>query len=259
MGGKRSSLIALSDVDQIFNDLVIKELAETAGPLANAELCRFAKSIRNDVRLFLEAKGHLNKPQLRTEVERLHTLNKRALRGDREAQQLARAVHGMHADVREWLARCNPKGRDIPTPAEISLPATRASAVQRLRLILSYGVDMRQGRKRPSGRRSRPSARPLLRIPAIIECKSKEGRPRGNTEREFVRNLALTYLDLTGEETPNTANYTIDVRGPFSRFVHRCFELVRAPTGNVTRLINERGAVRRDIEGCPPTDTNPFR
>jgi hypothetical protein len=97
------------------------------------------------------------------------------------------------------------------------------------------------GRKREGGRRSR-SFKPLLRLPE----KGGRGRPRGEAERDFVQNLALTYLEATDMLPLDTANYNIDIRGPFSRFVHRCFDLVGAPSGSVTRLINELGPRRRE-------------
>jgi hypothetical protein len=251
--GKRHLLIAVSDVDQVFSDAVINELANTLKlkTLEGDGSRRFAQSIRHDARLFIEAKARLNYPQLRREIERLDTLNNRAMRGDREAQQLARAVDAMPAEVRDWLARCNPEGRNIPTIPEIASPATRASAVLRLRLILSYGGVETEGRKRPTGKRSW-SFKPLLRVPEGIKHKSKrkEGRPRGEVEREFVRNLGITYLNAMGKRPP----YKVDFqgRGPFSEFVHRCFELAGAPHGYVTRLINELGQARRKAAGGKP-------
>jgi hypothetical protein len=264
------SLIALTDIDQVFNNSVIKELADIL-KIQEGAYSRLAHNIRNDARLFLVAKGRLNNPLLRTEIERLYTLNNRALRGEREAKQLARAVDGMHVDVRHWLVRCNPDGRNISTAAEILSPVTRASAIQRLRLILSYGGDFIEGRKRPTGKRSREfvvslrtpektepvnkeekghPAQEEKQDPAQTEATAKKksrkrswkGRPRGEAERNFVQNLALTYLELTGKETPDTVR--LDICGPFWTFVHRCFELVGASTGNITRLINERGEAR---------------
>lgn len=234
-------MIAVTEVDQIFNDAAIEELASILRVPADS---RFAESIRNDVRLFIQTKGRLSIPKLRQEIARLYQLNSRAMTSDHGAQPLACAIDAMPADVREWLARCNPEDRNIPTTAEItsSEPATRARAVQRLRLILSYGTDVeREGRKRPTGKRSRSFKPPLLRVPASI--KSKEGRPRGNAEREFVRNLGLTYLNARRKRPPYKVDF--QARAPFSRFVHRCFELVGVPTGHITRLINEIGQARR--------------
>jgi hypothetical protein len=146
--------------------------------------------------------------------------------------------------VRHWLLSCNtPHDRNIPTATEILSPATRQCAVERFRLILSYGGSFVAGRKRSGGRRSR-SFKPLLRLPE----QTKRGRPRGEAEREFVQWLAVAYVEATGRSPPRTANYNIDIRGPFSDFVHQCFELVGAPTGNVTRLLNQYGAARRRDE-----------
>jgi hypothetical protein len=271
--GKGRGLIALSDVDQRFSYLVVNELAKGLGLATSADLTRFAQSVRNDARLFIQAKARPNNPQLRAVIKRLYVLNNRALRGDREAQQLARAVASMHSDVRHWLVRCNPDSREIPTAAEITDVQTRGNAVDRLRLVLGYGCNIkRDGRKRPSGKRSR-SVEPLLRIPGIernpktghknnepLAEFEKEGRPRAVAEREFIRHLSLTYLEMTGYGAPYCVNS--EDRVPFSNFVHRCFELVGAPQGHVTRLINEAGGVRRAADNATgmeyPEDADPF-
>jgi hypothetical protein len=238
------SLIAINDVEGVFNDEIVKELAQTAKLPADADIARFAQSIRISARIFLEAKNKLNFPQPRTAIERLYRLNTRAEDGnDRTARALARAVDAMPADVRQWLQSYNTLyPRNIPTAAEILSPPSRESAVTRLRQILSYGGSVVEGRKRPGGRRSR-SFKPLLRLPPE---QIKRGRPRGEAEREFLQWLAVAYAEATRRPPPRTAHYNIDIRGPFSDFVHRCFELVGAPTGNVTRLLNQYGAVRRE-------------
>jgi hypothetical protein len=147
----------------------------------------------------------------------------------------------MPADVWRWLASRNTQDRcKIPTAEEILSPATRQKAVERLRLILSYGGRIVAGRKRAGGRRSR-SFKPLLRVPE----QTKPGRPRNEAEREFVQWLAVAYVEVTERSPPRTAHYNIDIRGPFSNFVHQCFKLVGAPTGNLTRLLNQYGATRR--------------
>jgi hypothetical protein len=237
------SLIAISDVEGVFNDEIVKELVQTEKLPADPDIARFARMIRISARIFLKEKNKLSFPQLRAAMERLYQLNTRAEDGnDRTAQALAHAVDAMPADVRQWLISCNtPHHRNIPTATEILSPPTRESAVERFRLILSWGGTVVAGRKRPGGRRSRSFIKPLLRLPERIE----RGRPPGEAERDFVQWLALDYSEATGRSPPRTAHYNIDIRGPFPRFVHRCFELVGAPTGNVTRLLNQYGAPRR--------------
>src|SRR5262245_4102882 len=238
------SLIAISDVEGVFNDEIVKEWALTLKPPADPDIARFAQSIRISARIFLEAKGRLSAPQFRAVIERLYHLNTRAEDGnDRTARALARAVDAMPADVRQWLLSQRPHDR-IPTATEILSPPTRERAVERFRLILSWGGRVVDGRKRPDGRRSR-SFKPRLRLPPQ---QIKPGRPRGEAEREFVQWLAVAYVEATGRSPPRTAHHNIDIRGPFPRFVHRCFELVGAPTGNVTRLLNQYGAARQHDE-----------
>jgi hypothetical protein len=236
------SLIAVSDVKQVFCNSVVRELARTLKLPASANIVHFGQSVRTAARIFLEAKSQLTAPQLRAAVARLYQLISRAERGDnRAALTLARAVGTLPADLRRWLTSCNrPHNRDIPRATEIRSPATRQKAVERLRPIVSYGSTVVEGRKRPGGRRSR-SVKPLLRVPETV----RPGRLLGAAERELVQWLAIAYLEAAGHPPPHTAHYDTGIRGPFSRFVHRCFELLGAPSGNVTRLINQYGTARR--------------
>ena len=58
------SLIAISDVEGVFNDEIVKELARTAKLPADIDIARWAESIRNAARSFLEEKAKLSFPQL---------------------------------------------------------------------------------------------------------------------------------------------------------------------------------------------------
>ena len=138
---ERRPLIALGDVERIFDDATVLKLAKTAKLPAGADAARFGESIRVAVRIFLQTKAKLDPPRLKAEIERLYQLNRRAEGGsDRAAHALARAVVAMPADVRQWLtSRNTPHCRSIPTEAELLSPATRRSAVDRFRLVLSYG------------------------------------------------------------------------------------------------------------------------
>jgi hypothetical protein len=235
------SLIALSDVEHVFDSEVVRGLAITAKLPTNADMVRFAASVQVDVRTYLEAQVRLSAPRLRAAIKRLYRLSTRAKRGsDRAVRALAHAVDAMPTDLRSWLAHfCTPPTSPIPTGAEILSPTTRQRTMQRLSVVLSHGGAVVIGRKRSGGKRSQ-SFKPLLNVPTGIERK----RPRGEAEREFVQSLALTYLEGTGKEPPYTAR---EASGPFCNFVSECFELAGAPSGNVPRLINEFGKARRAI------------
>src|SRR5262249_34971041 len=125
------SLIAISDVESVFNDEIVKELAQTLKLPVDAHISRLADSSQLSARSFIEKMNKLNFPQLRTAIERLYRLNTRAEDGnDRTAQALAHAVEAMPTDVRQWLLSCNtPHDRNIPTATEILSPATRCRTV----------------------------------------------------------------------------------------------------------------------------------
>jgi hypothetical protein len=192
-------LIAVSDVEQVFSDLVVRELARTLKFPASADIGRFGLSVRTAARIFLETKGQLNAPQLRAAVARLYRLISRAERCDNGAAlALAGAVDTLPALLRRWLTSCNrPHNRDIPRATEIRSLVTRQNAVERLRLIVSYGSRVVPGRKCPGGRRSR-SVKPLLRVPET----ARRGRPSGLAERELVQWLAIAYLEGAGHPPP---------------------------------------------------------
>lgn len=130
---------------------------------------------------------------------------------------------------------------------------TRKQAVKRLRSILSYGQEPVKDRKRPSGKRSRPTFQPLLRIPQRVHRsrgntrkRKRRGRPRDLAARELVQQLALAYLEATGRPPPRWVS--LRSKGPFFRLVHQCFNLARISAGGVVDLINEREIQRKKFK-----------
>src|SRR5205807_694673 len=124
----------------------------------------------------------------------------------------------------------NPAGQELPSPEEILHPRTRLRAVRQLQSMLILRSQVVPGRIRPGGRRSR-SVVPQFRVPVRMP----RGRPLDIAGRIFVRWLELAYMEATNHAPPLT--YHSHARGPYACFVHRCFELVCAPTGNLTKLL----------------------
>jgi hypothetical protein len=65
------SLISLTDVDDVFSDGTIQQLAKTAKFPVDADLARFGQGIKSSIRRYLEVKPHLSLPELRKKIERL--------------------------------------------------------------------------------------------------------------------------------------------------------------------------------------------
>ncbi len=237
----KKSLAKLADIERIFDTETIRELARLAKLPEGSDLARFGATIRISARIFVESKSRRNSAGLRAEIDRLYKLDRAAESGkDLAAKRLARAIAGLADDVREWLVNSALVHRDIPTPQAILAADTRRAAVEQFRRVLSFGGGWVEGRARPGGKRSW-EFQPLLRVPQGIQ----RGRPRSNADREFIQWLPVAYVEVTNRAPPRTAQFEKAFQGPFPKFVQRCFELLGAPTGNVTRLLNQYGAARR--------------
>jgi hypothetical protein len=113
----------------------------------------------------------------------------------------------------------------------------------RLRRMLCDGWAWVEGRKRPSGQRSR-SRQPWLRVPQNIG----PGRPLDLAARELVQQLAPMYLEVTDKPPPRRVHPYNATKQPFLQFVVDCFKLIGLESGNVADLINERELRRRKME-----------
>jgi hypothetical protein len=68
---QRPTLIAPGDIDRLFDDHIINELAYLAKLPKEADLTRFAESVRQAARSFVHAKSALDPQQIRDEIKRL--------------------------------------------------------------------------------------------------------------------------------------------------------------------------------------------
>jgi hypothetical protein len=123
----------------------------------------------------------------------------------------------------------------VPSPTELRDPEARAQAADALLALIEFGGEHRQGRKRPSGRRS------ITWKPYLIGPSPSRAEPRRETERQFVMFLQFDMARM-GINIPVRA----DPRkpGPFARMVAECLVLMKA-TGRATarglavQLIND--------------------
>jgi hypothetical protein len=99
------------------------------------------------------------------------------------------------------------------------------------------GGKIVEGRKRQTGKRSRPTFLPLLYAPEL-----QRHLPKLQAELIFVASLATAWLRATGKPPAMTANRR--ALGPFARFVRCCLDLVGARQVNAVNLINKLGGLR---------------
>ena len=262
-------MIAEKDIDCVFNAHAIAELAKYGKLPADTDLTRFGENIRLAAHSYFAERGRTDWKNIGRQIGELYRLIDKADRGgETAAAQLAGQIGSIDHHTRRWLEQCVLRPTSFPSPDEIMKSQTRRAAVNRLRRILSYGLQRFTDRKRPTGKRS-ISIEPLLRTPQMPRepgdkgvtrasddqppkrPRTRRGRLRDTAVREFVQCLALAYLEATGRSPPRRVN--LQSQGPFFRLVFRCFSLARIPTGSVADLINERESNRQKLAKRPVT------
>ena len=229
---------AADDLASKFTNEIISELASMLKlPTGDVRIDKLAESVRWAAGNYGDERKQDDWPKLSKQILTMYKLNEKVLKGNGDAaHDLADKIPALPAAVRARLSSWSQ--RAFPTPEEFRATETRKAAAQRLRGILSYGGKKKSSQMRPTGKRSN-SWLPLLRIPQI-----PRGRRRDRPARHLVQWLAITYEEATGKKPPKVTNYEVTLRGSFSKFVHRVFEVMQIPTGNVTDLINERAIHR---------------
>jgi hypothetical protein len=233
-------VIADKDIEVVFDSSVVAELAKCIKAPADANLVRFGDDIRAAARAYLAEYARTDWKAIAAQIRDLYRYADKAERGaDEAAVRLADYLGSINLSTRQWLERCALRPIPFPTPVEIIDKQTRQQAVQRLRRIVSYGLQPANGRLRPSGKRSR-SNKPILRAPVV-----GRGGVRDLAARGFVQHLALAYLEVTGRSAPRRVN--LHTPGPFLRLVQKCFQRTKIPAGYVVDLINERENLRKEM------------
>jgi hypothetical protein len=235
-------LIVETDIDRVFNADVIGELAKGIKTPPDAAT-RFEHDVRSAVRAYLAERARTNWKAIGEQIGDLYDglLDKADRGSEPAAKRLAVRIGLIDQATRDWLERCARRQLLFPSKNEILDRGTRKEAIKRLRSILSYGQERVEGRKRPSGGRSRPTSQPLLRVP-----ESSRGRPRDLAARELVQQLALTYLEATGHSPPRSVS--LRSKGPFLGLVRTCFDLIGIPAGGTVDLINKREIARKKLK-----------
>jgi hypothetical protein len=146
---------------------------------------------------------------------------------------------GMRSAFGEMLPMLMAHAEESVTAAGIELPPTetlcdetqREKACDAIVMLCRTGGRHIEGRKRPSGRRSRSwQARLYAPEPSRHPGKRK-------AERAFLRRLQLAWLEATGERPSMTAHHVN--LGPFAKMVRESLRLVGAAHADAVGLINE--------------------
>jgi hypothetical protein len=261
--GKHRSVIALEDAPSVFNDACIRKLAMIAKLPPEADMNAFGAGIKEAARNFAKDARVPTANELQAEIAKLHKAADRQLygqvadlleslsprarvmlseRADRTARDDASASSyprvtavGRHGEVLTRAPR-PPLRLQLPIPSDLRDEALRKDACDAVARLCRIGGQFVEGRRRPSGKRSRPVSRPFLYAPA-----PRRNFPRRDAERNFVMLLSIAWREATGEAPSRTARHADKSRelGPFARFVCECLRLVGARYADAVELMNE--------------------
>lgn len=233
---KARRTIAEDEVDCVFNDARIKEIAKLAKLPKDADLEHFRKNIRQDARAYCRAAGEPSANELHNEIKALHNAANKNL-----FEKVAGLIAHLSPSARAVLVgRWEQRHHDIrfPEPIDLITADQREAACVKIASLCRIGGQKIEGRMRPSGKHS-STWQWLYYAPGL-----SRHFPKRPAEYQFVMHLAITWYEITGKSAPRFTRQ--GSHGPFARMVEKCLRLCGGPAANVTNLVNEHGRRRGD-------------
>jgi hypothetical protein len=244
--------IAAEEVPRIFDTECMIKLAELACLPAGSDLNRLSSDVQSAATIYARETREPDDNKLHHEIVAFYKAAERrqyerasSLRKNLSPQALA------HLKAR--LRRPGPRAArlKLPSAADLldagparlvyrgksgglllrSILSRRDQACEMVETICRIGGDIVIGRMRPSGKRSRPTLRPVLHAPEL-----QRHPPKRRAELTFVENLTRAWRNATGKAPARTASRLAP--GPFVRFVGACLCLAGAKHANAVKLVN---------------------
>ncbi len=235
-------IVAADDVAVVFSDGNVTELAKKAKLPLSTNLTVLAEGVREAASIFARDARVPNGNELRNEIADLYHAADR----DRydEVVALLEKLSAQAYDMLEDRGAPDPSMK-LPLPDALRDPIRRKGACETIARLCQNGGGYVDGRRRASGKHSRPTWRPLLHAPA-----PRTNFAKREAERDFVTWLSLAWLEATGSPPSRTARHRDEGRdvGPFARFARECLRQVGAPDADVVELMNELHKRRREME-----------
>jgi len=228
-------VIAAEDVAVVFNDVQVAKLAQAAKAPPNTNMTALAEEVREAARIFACDAKLLIGNQLHAEIDELHKAADR-----RRYEEVADRIGNLSPLAQDMLKEQGGWPIELPPLDALRDPARREDACELIARLCRFGGRLVDGRRRPLGKRSRPTWRPLLYAP-----EPRRQFPKRDVERDYVMWLQLAWLQATESRPARTADHRNP--GPFARFARECLRLVGAGHADVVELINEVHRRRREM------------
>ena len=219
-------LIDASEVERIFSDTAIEQLAQRVGLPNKTDINKLSKGLRKTVTEYLDEAHQLQPGEIRRAIYNLHQYAHQALKGDDMALRHAKeCLSDLTSEVREHLFQPLPETHDLEDPEQCQ------EALLQIVGLTVMGSSWKQGRKRPGAKRSRPTLVPIPTGPRV-----RRGRPSNDAEKVLCIFLGIVYLVATGTRPPRRANHRAP--GPFVRLLTEVLSLAGAPHVDAVELVN---------------------
>jgi hypothetical protein len=254
---RRAKVIAEHEVDLVFDATNIQCLAKIAKLPAGADLKAFAEGIAQAAGIYAREARAPNRNELHDEISNLHDLA-----DSRQFEATAMARETLTRGAVDLLKDQNFGKARLPSADALRDIESRETACEAVAALCRYGGVLVPGRRRSSGKRSRPRFEPLLHAP-----ERSRNFPKRAAERNFVMWLGVAYFDAGGKPPPRKARHIArppktlgelakardrkrsrhTTLGPFANFAKKCLELARSGNVDVVGLINSLDS--RTLEG----------
>jgi hypothetical protein len=227
--------IADADVSRIFDDGCIETLVAIGRLPVGIDRKRFAEGVRKAARIYARDARIPTDNKLHAEIAALYRAAER--KRYTQAAALLEQVSLKACDLLNKRGARLGHGLGLPAPEELRDATRQQKACAAVLRLCQYGGRYVEGRRRPSGKRSK-TWRVLLHAP-----EPSRSFPKRDAERDFVLWLELAWLEATGKPPSLAAN--AERLGPFARMVRKSLELVGAGHADAVGLINELNRRRK--------------
>jgi hypothetical protein len=236
--------VVATDVLRIFDDACINRLADLGRLPEDADRERFAEGVRGAAGIYAREARIPTVNELNADIAALYGAAKRKRCG-----QIAALLEKLSPQARKLVSkRATRLSLELPAPEELRDTTQQQKACAAVLRLCQYGGGYVEGRRRPSGKRSK-TWRVLLHAP-----KRSRNFPKRQAEYDFIMSLQLAWLEATGKPPSLAAN--AERLSPFARMVRKSLELVGADHADVAGLINELNRRRIMMRTRPVIDQN---
>ena len=229
--------ISAADIPRIFDDACVDTLAAIGRLPEGADRKCFAQGVREAARIYAQEARTPTVNELRAEIAALYAAAERKRCG-----QVADLLEKLSSKARELLStRSTRLNLELPTSDDLRDPPQQQNASEAVLRLCQFGGRYVEGRRRPSGKRSR-TWRPYLVAP-----EPRRHVPKRDAELNFIMWLQFAWLETSGAKPNLAANRALnrEIRGAFARMTAECLRLIGASHADAVGLINELNERRR--------------